>query len=59
MITKLAIFDLEYMFLQIRGKSVGETVDLFFMCDEDHGEQNEKAKSKSSSRTVAEHASRQ
>jgi hypothetical protein len=46
-VDKLAIFDLEYMFLQIRGKSVGETVDLFFMCDNDHGEeQNEKAKSK-------------
>lgn len=45
-VDKLAIFDLEYMFLQIRGKSVGETVDLFFMCDEDHGELNEKAKSK-------------
>lgn len=42
----LATFDLEYMFLQIRGKSVGETVDLFFQCDEDHGEQNEKAKVK-------------
>jgi len=34
------------MFLQIRGKSVGETVDLFFLCDEDHGELNEKAKAK-------------
>lgn len=45
-IESLAMFDLEYMFLQIRGKSVGENVDLFFMCDEDHGELNEKAKSK-------------
>ena len=45
-INSLAMFDLEYMFLQIRGKSVGENVDLFFMCDEDHGELNEKAKSK-------------
>jgi hypothetical protein len=45
-VDKLAIFDLEYMFLQIRGKSVGETVDLLFQCDEDHGEQNEKAKAK-------------
>lgn len=44
-IDKLAIFDLEYMFMTIRGKSVGETVDLIFPCDEDHGEQNEKAKS--------------
>lgn len=45
---KLAIFDLEYMFLQVRSKSVGETVDLLFYCDEDHGseELDEKAKSK-------------
>jgi hypothetical protein len=42
----LATFDLEYIFLQIRGKSVGETVDLFFQCDNDHGEQNDKARSK-------------
>lgn len=45
-IDKLATFDLEYMFLQVRGKSVGETVDLLFNCDNDHGEQNEKARSK-------------
>ena len=43
-ITKLATFDLEYMFLQIRGKSVGETIDLVLSCDEDHGDQNEKAR---------------
>ena len=43
-INKLAIFDLEYIFLQLRGKSVGETIDLYLPCDEDHGEQNEKAK---------------
>jgi hypothetical protein len=45
-VNKLALFDLEYMFVQIRGKSVGETIDLSFSCDEDHGEQNEKAKAK-------------
>lgn len=45
-VDKLAIFDIEYMFLQIRGKSVGETIDLLFNCDEDHGELNEKARSK-------------
>ena len=45
-VDKLATFDIEYMFLQIRGKSVGETIDLLFNCDEDHGEQNEKARSK-------------
>ena len=45
-VDKLAIFDIEYMFLQIRGKSVGETIDLLFNCDEDHGEQNDKARSK-------------
>ena len=43
-VTKLATFDLEYMFMQIRGKSVGETIDLVLACDEDHGEQNEKAR---------------
>ena len=42
----LATFDLEYMFLQIRGKSIGETVELLFSCDNDHGEQNDKARSK-------------
>ena len=45
-VDKLAIFDIEYMFLQIRGKSVGENIDLLFQCDNDHGEQNEKAISK-------------
>lgn len=33
-IDKLAIFDLEYLFLQIRAKSVGEIVELGFICDE-------------------------
>lgn len=42
----LAIFDLEYMFLQVRSKSVGEDVDLIFACDVDHGELNDKARSK-------------
>ena len=32
-IEKLAVFDLEYIFSQIRAKSVGEIVDLFFYCD--------------------------
>lgn len=41
--SKLATFDLEYMFTQIRAKSVGEVIDLIFKCDEDHGEDNEKA----------------
>jgi hypothetical protein len=39
----LATFDLEYMFTQIRAKSVGEIIELLFPCDEDHGEQNDKA----------------
>lgn len=43
---KLATFDLEYMFTQIRAKSVGEIVELIFPCDEDHGEQNDKARVK-------------
>lgn len=32
-IEKFAIFDLEYIFSQIRAKSVGENVELFFFCD--------------------------
>ena len=43
---KLATFDLEYIFTQIRAKSVGEKVDLLFACDNDHGDDNEKAKTK-------------
>ena len=43
-IDKLATFDLEYMFTQIRGKSVGESVELVFPCDVDHGADNEKAR---------------
>ena len=42
-VSKLATFDLEYMFVQIRGKSAGEQLELFFPCDNDHGDQNEKA----------------
>jgi hypothetical protein len=43
-VSKLAIFDIEYIFTQLRSKSVGETVDIILSCDEDHGEDNEKAK---------------
>jgi hypothetical protein len=43
---KLATFDLEYMFTQIRAKSVGEIIELIFPCDNDHGEDNEKARVK-------------
>lgn len=42
----LATFDIEYMFTQIRARSVGETVDLLVQCDDDHGEDNEKARVK-------------
>lgn len=42
----LATFDLEYIFTQIRGKSVGELIELLFPCDVDHGEENDKAKVK-------------
>lgn len=45
-VDKLATFDIEYIFTQIRAKSVGETVDLIVQCDTDHGEQNEKARVK-------------
>lgn len=43
---KLATFDLEYMFTQIRAKSVGEIIELILPCDNDHGEDNEKARVK-------------
>ena len=45
-VDKLATFDIEYIFTQIRAKSVGEIVELLFPCDEDHGEDQEKAKLK-------------
>ena len=45
-VSKLAIFDIEYIFTQLRSKSVGETVDIILSCDEDHGSDNEKAKIK-------------
>jgi len=46
-VDELAVFDLEYIFTKIRGKSVGETIELLFPCDEDHGEEiNKKAISK-------------
>jgi hypothetical protein len=32
-VDSLATFDLEYIFTQLRAKSVGETVDLLFPCD--------------------------
>ena len=34
-IDDLALFDIEYIFLNIRGKSVGETVDLQITCPDD------------------------
>lgn len=40
----LASFDIEYMFLQIRAKSIGEIVTLLFACDIDHGKDNPKAR---------------
>lgn len=42
----LASFDIEYIFLQLRAVSVGETVDLIFKCDDDHGQDNSKARQK-------------
>jgi Zn finger protein HypA/HybF involved in hydrogenase expression len=46
-VDSLAVFDIEYIFTKIRGKSVGENIDLLFSCDEDHGEElNKKAVSK-------------
>ena len=43
-VNKLAMFDIEYIFTQLRSKSVGETVDIVLSCDVDHGEDNAKAK---------------
>lgn len=43
-VDRLASFDIEYIFLQMRAVSVGEFVELVFQCDEDHGEQNEQAR---------------
>ena len=34
-IDQLATFDIEYLFLNIRGKSVGETVDVLITCPDD------------------------
>lgn len=34
-VDNLALFDIEYIFLNIRGKSVGETVDLKITCPDD------------------------
>lgn len=45
-VDELAVFDIEYIFTQIRAKSVGEIVELLFPCDVDHGEDDEKAKLK-------------
>ena len=32
--SKLTTFDIEYMFTQIRGKSVGESIDVNLICSE-------------------------
>ena len=34
-VEKLSTFDIEYLFLNIRGKSVGETVDVILTCPDD------------------------
>ena len=34
-ITKLATFDIEYLFLNVRSKSVGETVEVNLTCPDD------------------------
>ena len=33
---KVPIFDVEYLFLRIRGKSVGEKIDLSLLCPDDN-----------------------
>lgn len=34
-VDKLSTFDIEYLFLNVRGKSVGETIDLLITCQDD------------------------
>ena len=34
-IDKLSTFDIEYLFLNVRGKSVGETVEVLVTCNDD------------------------
>jgi citrate lyase gamma subunit len=38
-VENLATFDIEYLFLNIRGKSVGETVDVLITCPDDNQSQ--------------------
>jgi hypothetical protein len=45
-INKLTSFDIEFIFLQIRAKSVGEYVSLIFNCDVDHGDKVEESQSR-------------
>lgn len=45
-VDNLPVFDIEYIFVQIRSISVGEYVELLFRCDEDHGADNVKAVTK-------------
>jgi|688.fasta_scaffold67528_3 hypothetical protein len=45
-IDKLAIFDLEYIFTQLRARSVGEVIEVIMSCDEDHGDKDNLAKVK-------------
>ena len=35
-VTKLATFDIEYLFLNVRSKSVGETVEISVTCPDDN-----------------------
>ena len=35
-VTKLATFDIEYLFLNVRAKSVGETVEVNVVCPDDN-----------------------
>jgi hypothetical protein len=45
-VDKLATFDLEYIFTQIRAKSVGENIELMFTCDQPACVDNEKSRIK-------------
>ena len=43
-VDKMATFDIEYLFLQLRARSVGEVVNLRFTCNNNVGEEGEEKK---------------
>lgn len=43
-ISSLPIVDIEYLFLHVRGKSVGEVIDLAFICETEVDDENQQKK---------------